>query len=431
MSKKDDLINTSIDKITFVIEYNKKKIQRAAYGLLVYIKNIICCKTDVAYFTSDIIIYSNSIEFSVKIEEHNERLDKLSLINKRIESIKNNIKKYKITNKIVLSYLRTLITNGYNPDELLYIHYSIGKDNFYEYIPINYSKIPEIKINSKEYSNIGVKHIHIYNPFIDECGIFVDESKTLKDFIGYGPNHLHYYEHLVGELLWTKDYEGLFKFSAFTSIVGICICYLIDKEEVCKDRLINYIKGRNNISKGIMNLKLLKLEKQRVVSETYNDRFYNNPFRINGDDYNHDTFDLKVFQYYASLNYTIVTISNHKYKDNPFTNIISELNNKLKINKIKSPEIKKYKHFTFFRSMSYFGSYRMYYKDLPKNFKLKYKYIAGVDSVLINNKYPSSSPLNIITALSHVSEDKYDYIAKYKIKHVQLNKILDNTYDLF
>ena len=81
--------------------------------------------------------------------------------------------------------------------------------------------------------------------------------------------------------------------------------------------------------------------------------------------------------------------------------------------------------------MSYFGSYRMYYKDLPKNFKLKYKYIAGVDSVLINNKYPSSSPLNIITALSHISEDKYDYIAKYKIKHVQLNKILDNTYDLF
>ena len=76
--------------------------------------------------------------------------------------------------------------------------------------------------------------------------------------------------------------------------------------------------------------------------------------------------------------------------------------------------------------------YRLYYKDLPKKFKSKYTYIAGVDSVFVyvlNMKY--NSPLNIITALSIVPKSKYDYIAKYKFRYIELDKILNNTYDIF
>ena len=136
-------------------------------------------------YTSKIIVYTDSVEFTVKIEEHDERLDKLSLINKRVKSIKENIKKNKITDIKTLSDIRTLLINGYNPDEILSINYYINKDFFKEYIPINYDKIPDIKINSEEYKNIGVKHIHIYNPFIDDtaCELYFEESKSLKDFI--------------------------------------------------------------------------------------------------------------------------------------------------------------------------------------------------------------------------------------------------------
>lgn len=429
MSQKYDLINTSIDKIQFIINYHKKKNLTPVYGLLTYIKNIICCSSDVVYFSERVTVHVDNVEFSIKVEEHNERMGKLELINKRIESIKKNIKNQKITDKILLSYIRALITNGYNLNETLFIKYAIDNDYFKEYIPINYDKIPEIKINSEDYNNIGVKHIHIYNPFIDNCGIFIDESKPLKDFIGYGPNHLHYYEHLVGSILLSENYADLFKSNAFTSATGVCICYLINEENVCKDQLRKYIEKRNDISKGIINLKSLKLEKERVVSETYNSRGYMNPFRINGEDYNNDTFDLKVFQYYASLNYSIVTISNHNYKNNPFSAIITELNNKLKINRIKAPEIKKYKYLLLNRT-STFG-FRLYYKDIPKNFKLKYKYIAGSDSVLVFDGPESSSPLNIITALCNVTKCEYDYIAKYKIKYVLLNDMLENTHDIF
>ena len=435
MSEKYDIINTSIDKITFVIEYHKKKLLQPVYDLLIYIKNIICCFTDVVYHSSKIIIYTNSVEFTINIEEHNERLDKISLINKRIESIKNNIKKYIITDKKILSCLRTLIINGYNPDELLYLHYSIDQDNFYEYIPIYYDNIPEIKINSEKYSNIGVKHVHIYNPFIDDanCGIFIDESKTLRDFIGYGPNHLHYFEHLVGNLLDLGNYEGLYKYSAFTSVSGICVCTLIEKEEICKRKLKDYIEGRNDMSKGKFDKELIKLEKERVVSETHKARSFAEWARISGKDYNNDTFDLKILQYYASTNYTIVTVSNHTYNNNPFTKVISELNDKLKINRVKQPEVIKYKYMLLNRYGEGNVGYRLYYKDLPKKFKSKYSYIAGVDSVFVyyfnSNKY--SSPLNVITALSIVPKNKYEDIAKYKIRHTALEDILDNYCDIF
>lgn len=433
MSDKSDLINTSIDKICFQINYHKKKLLHSAYNLMVYIKNIICCFTDIVYRSSEIIAYTDSVEFTIKIEEHNERLDKLSLINKRVKSIKENIKKNKITDKETLSDIRTLIVNGYNPDEILSINYYIDKDFFKEYIPINYGKIPDIKINSEEYNNIGVKHIHIYNPFIDDtaCGLYFDESKTLKDFIGYGPNYLHYYEHIVGNLLDLGTYEGIFKYEAFTSISGICLCSLIEKEEVCKRKLKDYIEGRNDMSKGKFDLETIKLEKERIVSETQNPRTFSNCFRISGEVYKDNTFNLDILQYYASLNYTIVSISNHTYEDNPFTKIISELNNKLKINRVNPPEVIKYKHLLINSFIDKKG-YRLYYKDLPKKFKSKYTYTAGVDSVFVHlyaERY--SEPLNIITALSIVPKSKYDYIAKYKFRYIELKHMLLNTYDIF
>ena len=125
MSDKSDLINTSIDKICFQINYHKKKLLHSAYNLMVYIKNIVCCFTDIVYFSSDIIVYTDSVEFMIKIEEHNERLDKLSLINKRVKSIKNYIKNNKITDKKILSYIRTLIVSGYNKFEIFCIIYVI------------------------------------------------------------------------------------------------------------------------------------------------------------------------------------------------------------------------------------------------------------------------------------------------------------------
>ena len=39
--------------------------------------------------------------------------------------------------------------------------------------------------------------------------------------------------------------------------------------------------------------------------------------------------------------------------------------------------------------------------------------------------------INIITALSIVPKSKYDYIAKYKFKYIELKYILANTYDIF
>ena len=401
---------------------------------MVYIKNIICCFTDIVYRSSEIIAYTDSVEFIIKIEEHNERLDKLSLINTRIKSIKENIKKNKITDKETLSDIRTLIVNGYNPDEILSINYYINRDFFKEYIPINYDKIPDIKINSEEYSNIGVKHIHVYNPFIDDsaCGLYVDESKTLKDFIGYGPNYLHYYEHIVGNLLDLGTYEGIFKYEAFTSISGICLCSLIEKEEVCKRKLKDYIEGRNDMSKGKFDLETIKLQKERIVSETQNLRLFSDAFRISGEVYKDNTFNLDILQYYASLNYTIVSISNHTYENNPFTKIISELNNKLKINRVNPPEIVKYKHLLHDRLGPSNKGFRLYYKDLPKKFKSKYRYTAGPDSVFVHlDDEKHSNPLNIITALSIVPKSKYEYIAKYKFKYIELKYILANTYDIF
>lgn len=433
MSDKNDLINSSIDKICFQINYHKKKLLYPAYNLMVYIKNIICCITDIVYYSSDVIVYTDSVEFTIKIEEHNECLDKLSLINKRVKSIKENIEKNKIINKKILSYIRTLIVNGYNPDEILSINYHINKDFFKEYIPINYDKIPEIKINSEEYNNIGVKHIHVYNPFIDDatCGLYFDESKTLKDFIGYGPNYLHYYEHIVGSFLDQGTYEGLFKSEAFTTVSGICLCSIIEKEEVCKQKLKDYIEGRNNMSEGKFNLKSINLEKERIISETQDYGSFSECFKISGEVYKNNAFNLDILQYYASLNYTIVSISNHTYENNPFTKIISELNNKLKINRVNSPEIIKYKHLVLGSLINKKGC-RLYYKDLPKKFKSKYTYIAGVDSVyvrLYDEKY--SEPLNIITALSIVPKSKYDYIAKYKFRFVEFKHMLLNTYDIF
>ena len=433
MSDKSDLINTSIDKICFQINYHKKKLLYPAYNLMVYIKNIICCFTDIVYRSSEIVAYTDSVEFTIKIEEHNERLDKLSLINKRVKSIKENIKKNKITDNKTLSDIRTLLINGYNPDEILSIYYYIDKDFFKEYIPINYDKIPDIKINSEEYSNIGVKHIHIYNPFIDDttCGLYFDESKTLKDFIGYGPNYLHYYEHIVGSLLDPGTYEGLFKYEAFTTMSGICLCSIIEKEEVCKRKLKDYIEGRNDMSKGKFDLELIKLQKERIVSETQNIRSFSDAFRISGEVYKDNTFNLDILQYYASLNYTIVSISNHTYENNPFTKIISELNNKLKINRVNPPKVIKYKHFLINSLFDKKGC-RLYYKDLPKKFKSKYKYTAGVDSVYVHlytERY--NEPLNIITALSIVPKSKYDYIAKYKFRFVKFKYMLLNSYDIF
>lgn len=433
MSDKSDLINTSIDKIRFEINYHKKKLLYPAYNLMVYIKNIICCFTDIVYFSSDIIVYTDSVEFMIKIEEHNERLDKLSLINKRVKSIKNYIKNNKITDKKILSYIRTLIVSGYNPDEILSINYYIDKDFFREYIPINYDKIPEIKINSEEYSNIGVKHIHVYNPFIDDtaCSLYFDESKTLKDFIGYGPNYLHYYEHIVGSFLDQGTYEGLFKYGAFTTISGICLCSLIEKEEVCKRKLKDYIEGRNNMSKGKFDLGTINLEKERIISETQDYNSFSECFKISGEVYKNNAFNLDILQYYASLNYTIVSISNHTYENNPFTKIISELNNKLKINRVNPPEVIKYKHLVLGSLINKKGC-RLYYKDLPKKFKSKYTYTAGVDSVYVHiYDERSSEPLNIITALSIVPKSKYDYIAKYKFKYVEFKHMLLNTYDIF
>lgn len=433
MSDKSKIINTSIDKICFQINYHKEKLLNPAYNLMVYIKNIICCFTDIVYFSSKIIVYTDSVEFTIKIEEHNERLDKLSLINKRVKSIKENIEKNKITDKEILSDIRTLMINGYNPDEILSIYYYIDKDFFREYIPINYDKIPDIKINSEEYSNIGVKHIHVYNPFIDDtaCGLYFEESKTLKDFIGYGPNYLHYYEHVVGNFLDQGTYEGIFKYEAFTSISGICLCSLIEKEEVCKRKLKDYIEGRNDMSKGKFDLETIKLQKERIVSETQNLRSFSDGFRISGEVYKDGTFNLDILQYYASLNYTIVSISNHTYENNPFTKIISELNDKLKINRVKPPKVIKYKHLLL-NSFTNKKGCRLYYKDLPKKFKSKYTYTSGIDSVYVHlyiDKY--SNPLNIITALSIVPKSKYDYIAKYKFRFVDFKNMLVNTYDIF
>ena len=433
MSDKSDLINTSIDKIRFEINYHKKKLLYPAYNLMVYIKNVICCFTDIVYRSGEIIVYTDSVEFMIKIEEHNERLDKLSLINKRVKSIKENIKKNKIIDKETLSYIRTLIVSGYNPDEILSIYYYIDKELFNEYIPINYDKIPEIKINSEEYSNIGVKHIHIYNPYIDDttCGLYFDESKTLKDFIGYGPNYLHYYEHIVGSFIDQGTYEGLFKYEAFTTITGVCLCSLIEKEEVCKRKLKDYIEGRNNMSEGKFDLESIKLQKERIISETQNLRSFSDCFKISGEVYKNNTFNLDILQYYASLNYTIVSISNHTYENNPFTKIISELNNKLKINRVNPPKVIKYKHFLLNSLIDKKGC-RLYYKDLPKKFKSKYTYTAGVDSVFVHlYDERHSEPLNIITALSIVPKSKYDYIAKYKFRFVEFKHMLLNTHDIF
>lgn len=434
MSDKSDLINTSIDKICFQINYHKEKLSNPARNLMIYFKNNIGSSTDLVYYSSDIIVYVDSVEFTIKIEEHNDRLDKLSLINKRIESIKNYIKNNKITDKKVLSCIRTLLVNGYNPDEILSIYYYIDKELFREYIPINFDKIPDIKINSEEYKNIGVKHIHIYNPFIDDtsCEIYFDESKTLKDFIGYGPNYLHYYEHIVGSFLDLGTYEGMWKYEAFTSITGICLCSIIEKEEICKRKLKEYIEGRNNMSEGKFDLELINLEKERIISETQDLCSFSNCFKISGEVYKNNTFNLDILQYYASLNYTIVSISNHTYENNPFTKIISELNNKLKINRVNPPEVVKYKHLLYDRLGTSNKGYRLYYKDLPKKFKSKYVYTAGVDSVFVHlddRKY--SKELNIITALGIVPKSKYEYIAKYKFKYIELEYILTNTYDIF
>lgn len=434
MSDKSDLINTSIDKICFQINYHKEKLSNPARNLMIYFKNNIGSSTDLVYYSSDIIVYVDSVEFTIKIEEHNDRLDKLSLINKRIESIKNYIKNNKITDKKVLSCIRTLLVNGYNPDEILSIYYYIDKELFREYIPINFDKIPDIKINSEEYKNIGVKHIHIYNPFIDDtaCEIYFDESKTLKDFIGYGPNYLHYYEHIVGSFLDLGTYEGIWKYEAFTSITGICLCSIIEKEEICKRKLKEYIEGRNNMSEGKFDLELINLEKERIISETQDLCSFSNCFKISGEVYKNNTFNLDILQYYASLNYTIVSISNHTYENNPFTKIISELNNKLKINRVNPPEVVKYKHLLYDRLGTSNKGYRLYYKDLPKKFKSKYVYTAGVDSVFVHlddRKY--SKELNIITALGIVPKSKYEYIAKYKFKYIELEYILANTYDIF
>ena len=434
MSDKSDLINTSIDKICFQINYHKEKLSNIAYSLMVYIKNIIGSFTDLVYYSSKIIVYSDSVEFTIKIEEHNDRLDKLSLINKRIESIKNYIKNNKITDKKVLSCIRTFLVNGYNPDEILSIYYYIDKELFREYIPINFDKIPDIKINSEEYKNIGVKHIHIYNPFIDDtaCELYFEESKPLKDFIGYGPNYLHYYEHIVGSFLDQGTYEGLFKYEAFTTITGVCLCSIIEKEEVCKIKLKEYIEGRNNMSEGKFDLESIKLQKERIISETQNLRSFSDCFKISGEVYKNNTFNLNILQYYASLNYTIISISNHTYENNPFTKIISELNNKLKINRVNPPEVVKYKHLLHDRLGPSNKGFRLYYKDLPKKFKSKYRYTAGPDSVFVHlDDEKHSNPLNIITALSIVPKSKYEYIAKYKFKYIELKYILANTYDIF
>ena len=61
MSDKSKIIDTSIDKICFQINYHKEKLLNAAYNLMVYIKNIICCFTDIVYYSSKIIVYTDSV----------------------------------------------------------------------------------------------------------------------------------------------------------------------------------------------------------------------------------------------------------------------------------------------------------------------------------------------------------------------------------
>lgn len=326
-------------KIICDVKNYKPLVRKATYSLMMYITRIISLASDVCYRPNNIIYDSQKHQFIIPItvQYHNEEGDILSIINKRVESIKNTISKLKFETNKLKFVARTL--NQYNIDPFNFLQLSYFIDNESELIstPIELKlpKIPNFEIKEHYYKKGNFRHLEYIDPLLLDYGLYIGLSKPFSE-MGYSYNALHIYEHMMTSGWKNLSSADVKDVNGATISTGMCYLYNIHStKKSLKKYAREYVKFHQlTKTKKYWEKELyddLKRETIRTYSETQNAKSLKEFARTDNTVYSDMIYNIEPFVKFSQDEYTILTVSPEpiKFKFDKYIPDIKEDNIKL------------------------------------------------------------------------------------------------------
>lgn len=330
-------------KLICNIKNYKPLVKKATYGLLIYITRTIALRSDVCYRPNNVIYDSQKNEFilPITIQYHNEEGDILSIINQRVETIKNTISKIKFETNKLKFIARTLKQYKIDPFNFLQLSYYIDNESelISQPIELNLPDIPNFTIKEHKYSNGNFRHLEYIDPLLLDYGLYIGLSKPFKD-MGYNYNALHIYEHMM-TIAWKKlDSKDVLDLNGATFPTGTCYLYNIhSSKKSLKKYTREYVKfHQSSKEKKFWKKDLyddLKRETVRTYSETQYTKGLKDFARTDYTVYSDMIYNIEPFVKFSQDEYTILTVSPEpiNFKFDKYISKVKE--DKIKINERK------------------------------------------------------------------------------------------------
>lgn len=314
-------------KIICDVKNYKPLVKKAIYSLMMHITRTISLASDVCYRPNNIIYNTQNQQFIIPItvQYHNEEGNILSIINKRVESIKNTISKLKFETNKLKFIARTLNQYKIDPFNFIQLTYSIqndktDKNNETELIstPIELKlpKIPNFEIKEHFYKKGNFRHLEYIDPLLMDYGLYIGLSKPFNE-MGYSYNALHIYEHMM-TMAWKKlDGSNVIDINGATISTGSCWLYNIHStKKSLKKYAREYVKFHQlTKNKKYWDKELyddLKRETIRTYSETQTSKglkvFSRSDNSVYFDSHNM-VYNSEPFVKFSEDEYTILTVS--------------------------------------------------------------------------------------------------------------------------
>jgi hypothetical protein len=304
-------------KIICDVKNYKQIVKKATYGLMVHITRMISLASDVCYHPNNIVYNAQKQQFiiPITIQYHNEEGDILTIINKRVEAIKNTISKLKFESNKLKFIARTL--NQYKVDPFNFLQLSYFIDNESELIstPIELKlpKVPNFEIKEYYYKKGNFRHLEYIDPLLVDYGLYIGLSKPFKE-MGYSYNALHIYEHMMISGWKKLNSANLKDINGGTISTGVCYLYNIHStKKSLKKYAREYVKFHQlTKNKKYWKKELyddLKRETIRTYSETQHVKNLNDFARTDATVYSEMIYNIKPFVKFSQDEFTILTVS--------------------------------------------------------------------------------------------------------------------------
>ena len=333
-------------KIICDVKNYKPLVKKATYNLMMHITRTISLASDVCYRPNNIIYDTQRQQFIVPItvQYHNEEGDILSIINKRVETIKNTISKLKFETNKMKFIARTLNQYKIDPFNFLLLTYFIDDESELVSTPIELKlpDIPNFEIKEYYYKKGNFRHLEYIDPLLMDYGLYIGLSKPFNE-MGYSYNALHIYEHMM-TMAWKKlDTANVTDVNGATMPNGSCWLYNIHStKKSLKHHARAYVKFHQlTKNKEYWDKELyedLKRETIRTYSETQHAKNLKDFARTDNFVY-HDLHNMiynsEPFVKFSEDEYTILTVSPEPIKFK-FDKYIPDINpDKIKVNERK------------------------------------------------------------------------------------------------